>query len=82
MRLVQQKQYAEAIYYAHRYLNKLNNIGKDTAMMAIFQVLNRNKIVAKQHINICLHLYNKIKTGPTLYSQPPVRKLLVSHRLI
>ena len=82
MRLVQQKQSAEAIYYAQRYLSELNNIGKDTVLMAIYQVLNRNKIVAKQHIALCLHLYKKIDTGPTLYSQPSVRKLFVSHQLI
>lgn len=82
MRLVQQKQYAEAIYYARQHLDKLNNIGKDTVLMAIFHILNRNKIVDKQHIAICLHLYRNISTGVTLHSQPAVTKLLVHHRLV
>jgi len=82
MRLVQQKQYTDAIYYARPYMDEFNNIGKDTVLMAIFHVLNRNKIVAKQHIVLCLQLYKKINVGPTLYSQPSVTKLLVRYHLI
>jgi len=37
MQLVQQKQYTAAIYYARPHMDKFNNIGKDTVLMAIFQ---------------------------------------------
>ena len=82
MQLVQQKQYTAAIYYARPHMDKFNNIGKDTVLMAIFHVLNRNKTVSKQHTILCLQLYKKINTGPTLYSQPVVTKLLKRYHLL
>ena len=74
---VQQNRYTDAVYYAEQHMQMLNNIGKDSTLIAIFHILNR-KIIAKQHIALCLKIYHQIKrsTGYPLYTEQKVEALL------
>lgn len=74
---VQQNRYTDAVYYAEQHMQMLNNIGKDSTLIAIFHILNR-KIIAKQHIALCLKIYRKIKrsTDYPLYTEQKLEALL------
>lgn len=69
--------YTDAVYYAEQHMQMLNNIGKDSTLIAIFHILNR-KIIAKQHIALCLKIYRKIKrsTDYPLYTEQKLEALL------
>ena len=76
---IKQNRYIDAVYYAEQYMQMLNNIGKDSTLIAIFHILNR-KVVAKQHITLCLKIYHKIKdsTDYPLYTEQNLEALLKS----